>query len=479
MLFLIVCFFLCTARFLREEVKRFDGRERRFFPVFKFCIFFITRPLLSFFCILVWDRFVPFLLFLFLWMVIASFHESASRLAKERGDEPLGYVLKIACSFIFLFFVFSLFSALFMLSVKPLFTLILVIVFFLFYRYFSFIFALQLGNICLILLFIYLCSPLNSLKEKAALKASNVVRLRVASGPARNIFTDTNEENLYFTAHSAYKRYGAKYKTLFRVSLKNPNDVSTLKYFFIPSGVYDEKRNKLFAINQDTDELLALDPITLKILKKKKVRRDPDDIFIDHIRNRVIVSFEEGALSAYDPESLQEKHHVVWHRNVECCGISKGIYSKKLDTIFTANLSTPYILTGWRLDVLKITQAKFLGISSWGITLDGAQKNIYITDFLLGRLYQVDAENFSLKKTVWIKSGIRPIAVDDKRGLVFVGNYLEPHLFILNRDFKIIKKIFVGHPCRGLKLLKNGRLFAATSFGLVEVDMDKCCKKHD
>lgn len=442
---------------------------------------FFAPPILHFglslFCIIMWCR-VPLFIPFFILLAVAALFETIHYHLKTKGKGPPPTVTKISHFFIFPFAFFTCMSVLFIVETAPLIVIggVASLYFLYFRKVFPFIRFLQFINIFSLGLFMYYSSHYNTrLGREVKLKGNTCATLTVRSNPARYIFTDSKEENLYFTTYFYTRQKGIKYKTLYRVPLTTQEKTKAFNYFFCGAGIYGNKQKKLFVINSDGGELLVLDPNTLKILKKQKIKLYPDGIVIDKKRDRIIVTYEGGELGAYDPESLKEKM-LIHDGGLKYCGITNGVYSKKCDKIFIARQFTPFILTGARCHDLKTSMAKFMGLSSWGITLDHKEKYIYITDFFLGKIYKVNAKNFKIVRSARIKSGIRPVEIDDKRNLIYVGNYLNPYLLILNKNFRVIKKIFVGNPCRGLKLLKNGRLFAATVFGLVEIHVNDCLK---
>ncbi len=301
---------------------------------------------------------------------------------------------------------------------------------------------------------------------------SGVKIVSAPGGSVRNIFTDEKEENLYFTAYSKGARRGAAYETFFRLRLKGRNkSLNSLVYSFCYSGAYDKKRDLLYLLGRDKGELLVVSPKTMRILRKVKILRDPADIYMDEKRDEIIILFEWN-IAAYDPDTLQR---ISSCSNKHKANFVQGIISSESDKFYVACFTFGGVQER-NLKTCRITRQIPFQMTPWAIAADSEGKSLYFTDFLLGTLSVVDVKSFKIIKSVHIKSGVRAVEVDEKRGLIYVGNFLSPYLVILDNNLQILEKVFVGNPCRDIKLLKNGRLFVASNLGLLEVDVDEVMK---
>ncbi len=366
--------------------------------------------------------------------------------------------------------------SLFMMSLHTEFVLLVLLVSFLIWRTRILqLFYLLTAMFIFMLSFLIVKYTLSTIKQNEFAGSQYVTTIADVRN-VRNIFTDKAELNLFFTAHSpAGRKHGIIFETLFKIPLKSNAEALSFVHTFCPSGVYDEKRKIIFAIDQDTDQVLSVDSSKMEILKSTATYKDPDDIFMDTKRDRIVVLFEEGAAALYNPDTLE----LLKFRRWGCCVSSKGTLSKKHDALFVSHTFNPNIVSRVRLSDLKQIRRKILGLSSWWVSLNQGESQLYATDFFLGKIYVLNPQTLDVIKSTWIKSGVRAVIADENRKLFYVGNYLEPYLRILNSDFKVIKKVYTGHFCRSLKLLKNGRLFAATGQGLVEVHVDEILKRKN
>lgn len=339
------------------------------------------------------------------------------------------------------------------------------------YKHFSKTRILEIINVCFAAFLLY---DVAGNPYTQAFPRNTCVQRRVSAWQVRNIFTDNKEKYLYFTVHHKGGKLGSKFKAFFKFSLDKNKKIRSLSYYFCHNGIYDEKSHKIYLVNNDKDELLMVSPETLKILAKTKILKDPTDIFMDEKRNRILVLFEEGMLAAYHPNTLKPISS-CYDRSASA--FVQGILTKHQDKLYVARGGTPWTLIEADMRTCSFRRRKFLGMAAFGIAADQKEKFLYVTDFLLGKISMIDRQSFKTVKTAWLKSGIRPIEIDEKRKLVYVANYFIPELYILNKDFKLLKKVSVGNLVRDILLLKNGRLFAATSLGLVEVNVDDCLKK--
>lgn len=411
-----------------------------------------------------WGTVIPFLFPVFLFLAVMYIASGLNLYFKGDTQSPpkTGRLIMIPllCVNVLLF--------LFMIRLFPLFTTsVLITVYAL--AAFKVFQPFYLFSVTFIFMLSFLIAFPALINDKGRIESRHVTLIK-ESKSARNIFTDDTEKILYFTAHSpAGRKHGIIFETLFRIDLNQKRKPESLVYYFCPGGVYDNKRKKIFVINQDSDELLTVDPRTMSILKKKLVHRDPDDIFLDKKRDRLLVLFEEGAAAFYDPDTLNEIQFTRW----QCCVSSKGALSEKNDMLYVAHTFNPAIVSIARLTGLQQIRRKQLGLSSWWVSLNQSESQLYVTDFFLGKVYVLNPLTLDVTNSAWVQSGIRAVIVDEKRELIYAGNYLNPYLLIMNSDFKVIKKVYIGHFCRSLKLLRNGRLFAATAIGLLEVHVDK------
>lgn len=299
------------------------------------------------------------------------------------------------------------------------------------------------------------------------LPESKSVALRVPSGTVRNIFADDKEDFLYFTAYGRSEWKGVPYETFFRVSLKKRGKLQSLIYPFCYAGAYDKKRHLIFLLGRDTDELLVVSPDTMNVLRKTKIFRNPADIYMDEKRDRLIVLFE-WRMAVYHPETLSPLGVYAAKRGAN---FVQGVVLKKRDTIALACFTVGGVQER-SLKTCRIKRQLRFYLTPWAISTDSDEKLLYVTDFLRGTLSVLDAQSLRVVKSARVQSGIRPVEVDEKRGLLYVGSFLSPYLFVLDENLSVKKKVFVGNPCRDIKLLRNGRLFVGTRFGLVEIKVD-------
>ena len=419
---------------------------------------------------------LPFLFLFFLFLSSAYFVQAKDIHQKRRGICS-SVVQKLKLFFTLSWIVVNVTATLFLFSLFPLF-IIIIWALFLFMIFLNILAPSFLLSLLPALFFIVLMKG-NYITEETMYNALKYSHAKViAPVPwTRSIFSDDEERNIYFTVQQPEaRRKRRSFYTLYRTNLTDKNmEPDSLNYFFCPAGVYDAKRKNIKLVSRVTDELLTVDDKHLQIIKKHKIRRDPDDIIFDETSDLLLVLYEEGGIGTYDPVTLKEITFSRW----PCCVSSKFILSQKQKKVFIASLFTPITLTTADGGSLKQLQRKVLGLSSWGVDIDSREENVYLTDFFFGRLYKLDADTLSVKQSSWIKSGIRPVEIDEKRKLVYVGNYLDPYLLVLDENFNQIKKIFVGKTCRDIKLLKNGRLFVATQLGLVEVHVDEILKRKN
>lgn len=426
--------------------------------------FIICSCILSFFCLIPWFILVPRGAILWIFVFIASVFDSVQKHDAQNGR--LIQVLLKAYQVLF-FFMLSGFT-LFAIQIHPAAVVLLWLCALYATARLPFSFSLQLLHVCFILLIVFDTAvfPLFQSLEKYS-----GVAVVVRSGTVRNIFTDEAEKYLFFTAYSKIARRGRPYETFFRVSLANKQPVKSLIYPFCYSGVYDNKRHVIYLLSRDTHELLVVSPESLKILRKVEINKYPADIYVDEKADRLIILFE-WSMALYDPASLRKTLGITKRTGAN---FVQGILLKKHHEFYTACFTMGGVQQR-DLRTCRIKRKIHNQLTPWALASDRGEHLLYFTDFLRGTLSVAGRNTFRVIKSIRLKSGVRAVEVDDRRGLIYVGSFLNPYLIILNKDLKIIGRAYVGNPCRDIKLLKNGRLFAATNLGLLEINVDRILK---
>lgn len=432
----------------------------------KSLLYFIIRCALSFIILIPWFLFVPLGFPLWLSVFVLSIIDTLAALNKKHMKNISVLKQRLANLYFFIALLLLLCTTAFVLQFHPVIVIFAWIITLLLLKRSPSIIPLQILNMFFIILVIYngFIAP-----KFQKLKQDSCVRVLVSTDAAvRNIFTDDKEENLYFTAYSSNPDPTTKYKTFFQVPLMRKGKIKSILHSFCYDGAYDKKRKVIYLLSRFTNEILIVSPETLKILKRFEVAGQPAAITMDEKRDTLIILFEWG-MAIYDAKTFKK---VVLLDRKNSANFVQGIVLKKWDK-FCAVCFTLGGVQERELKTGKITRKKHL-LTPWGITTDKDEKHIYVTDFLTGKLSILDMKSFRIVKSIRLKSGIRPVEVDDRRNLIYVGNYLDPYLIILNKELKILKKIYVGNPCRDIKLLKNQRLFAGTNLGLMEITVNNC-----
>lgn len=432
-------------------------------------LFFVVSFALALYSLIPWIVFIPLAIPLWFVVIVFSFGHAILPVVKQKSKSVVSVFEIFSRIYLIIFVLLLLCFTFFVMQLHPFIVFLSWILTLLFMRRLSFfsVIPLQVLNILFIVLVQY-----DAVHAPYAQKLAenSCVTVKYKTWHVRNIFTDDNEETLYFTAHNKGIRYGKKTRTFFKMSLQDSR-VESLSYYFSHNGIYDKKRKVIYLTSNDTGEILVVSPTNLKILRRMKVFGKPTDIFMDEKRDRIIVLFEKGIMAAFDPETL---YMISSCFSESITNFVEGSLARNHEKIYISRPFTPWTLVEADLKTCKLGRKKLLGLTSLGITTDRDEKLIYVTDFLLGTLFVVDRQSFRVVKRKWIKSGIRPVELDEKRGLIYVANYLNPYLYILDRGLRVIKKVYIGNPCRDIRLLKNGRLFVGTSIGLLEVNVDKC-----
>lgn len=291
----------------------------------------------------------------------------------------------------------------------------------------------------------------------------------------RNIFIDENEKFLYFTANPPDQNYNSIYPALFKVSLEDPSNFSMIHYYFCSNFVYDEKRKQFYLPVRARPEILVVDPDAFKIKKHISVPapHNAGDFFLDKKNDRLIAIPEAGRAWLYD---LQ--HNAYTETSMGLYFYSAGVLNNGEHQLYTISYLGAYLLKEYDTNTLLCTRKIFSFFEpSWSLSYDSVRKLFYVAGFFSGKIHIVSQPDFKEMKTFLIKPGIRPIAVDSQRNVLYAGNHMDDYMYVLNFDGKILGKVFVGKRCRSIVLSpRTRRLFVGTSAGILEINIDAFLK---
>ncbi len=129
------------------------------------------------------------------------------------------------------------------------------------------------------------------------------------------------------------------------------------------------------------------------------------------------------------------------------------------------------------IDGFKFEKRIRVGFSTFGIVQSG--RKIFVARPLASQVVEIDADSLTVVRGIEVGYGVRDLEVDEKRGLLFAGNYFDGTVDAVDMKGGVrIGRIFIGQLVRGLGLGAGGRfLYCASGCGVKRIDLDKWLKE--
>jgi hypothetical protein len=109
----------------------------------------------------------------------------------------------------------------------------------------------------------------------------------------------------------------------------------------------------------------------------------------------------------------------------------------------------------------------------WGCDWDPATRQVYVADATLGLLTVLDYDSGRVLRRFPIGFGMRCVAVDPARGLVYIGNFLRGDVVAFDlASGEEVARWFVGRFVRHVTLSRDGQsLWATSTLGVVRIPL--------
>jgi hypothetical protein len=311
--------------------------------------------------------------------------------------------------------------------------------------------------------------PVFLFKDIYSLNASNLY------GGLLGIKDSRDGRYIYFTAKESQKAGVPGYYSLYRVDLDNPKNLTKWSHDRMSDLAIIDCDSKILATDYKNGRLWMLDATTLKPIRSVATKKHPLFIITDERYRRVIVSHE--GLTSYLIFSLPDLRLIGSVFNSTC---PEWIaVDKEKERFYTANIcSYPYLLSEVDLRTLKGIRRQFhLRLFSMGVGLDRKRDLIYVSAFVSGVIHVADQETLHRVTSFKTMPGVRAVVPDEKRGLIYVGNMIDPYLRVYRPDYTLLAKIYIGGICRVIYISPHsGRVFAGSMYGLLEIKADELLK---
>lgn len=115
----------------------------------------------------------------------------------------------------------------------------------------------------------------------------------------------------------------------------------------------------------------------------------------------------------------------------------------------------------------KIDKGPQLPVLTLGLLTDEFRKSIYISNMLSGEVIVNDYETMLEKESITSGIGARDMAIDRKNGILYIGNYFDGTITMLDTSTFEMKKLFGGGKIRGVYFEPDtGRIYFASRLGI-------------
>ncbi len=285
------------------------------------------------------------------------------------------------------------------------------------------------------------------------------------------ITTTSDGRFAYFTAKEARETQDPDYFGLYKVEIDKPSNVRKWSRARMSDAALVEGETKIVATDYSNDKIWLLDADTLEPLASADTQDRPQWIIYDEKRGRATVTHE--GLSSYISYSMPDLKELSRTYNSTCPEWVAVDYGK--DRIYSANLcSTFHMLSEIDMKTMKTTRERLpANFFSLGAGVDGDRDRVYVTGFITGAVHALDQNTLRRVATFHTKPGVRSVAPDDKRDLVYVCNMIDPHTIVYDVSGKQIAKVFTGGSCRVIHVsASTGRVFVGSAYGLIELRID-------
>ncbi len=285
------------------------------------------------------------------------------------------------------------------------------------------------------------------------------------------ITTASDGRFVFFTAKEARETQDPDYFSLYKVEIDKPSNVLKWSNDRMSDVALVDGETKLLATDYSKEKLWLLDATTMEPLASAATQERPQWIVYDEKRSRATVTHE--GLSSYISYSIPDLKQLNRIYNSTCPEWVAVDYGK--DRVYSANLcSTFHMLSEIDMKTMKTTRERLpANFFSLGAGVDGDRDRVYVTGFITGAVHAFDQNTLRRVATFHTKPGVRSVAPDDKRDLVYVCNMIDPHTFVYDISGKQVAKVFTGGSCRVIHVSPaTGRVFVGSMYGLIELRID-------
>jgi hypothetical protein len=293
----------------------------------------------------------------------------------------------------------------------------------------------------------------------------------INSGNFRRLISDPGGKYLY--ASLSYFEPGIS--GLMRVNLDDLSDVKVMKLPGLHNFAFSKDPHVLYLTGYQTGEIYKIRVPEMKLLDKGKTIKGLQDIVLYEDKGVLLADDEKSRVYKIRLNGFKTGKPIIPPFMMMVTVIKKNPLTGRAHT-YGDLLFSSFSEINEKMDGYSRRR-----IFPWGMGFDFSPdgKYAYLNETWFGYLHKVRLSDFHTVRKYFIRPGIRGVEVDPFRSLIYVGNYANGRVYILDmKTGKVITSAFFGKRVRDIYLVpKSHRLFVVSIYGLFEVDIDKILKK--
>ncbi len=263
-----------------------------------------------------------------------------------------------------------------------------------------------------------------------------------------------------------------KFPAAYSFALTEPNRSRKLWTGSFSQGLtYDDETRLLWLANHAEGKLVGLDPVSLEQKRIENIATDAQTVFKRDEPNRMTVVTEGSFIFEYNTSTTPFTLLSYGYTQKNYFGLQLPVYL--MDAVSVPGIGTavaslvPY--TTW---LIADTEGKYVrdrkvGAFAWGLDYSRRTKALYYSDGVLGIVYKVNSLTLQIMDWKYLGGGLRPVAVDDNLGVVYVARFLGEELYQLDSNTLDILAVYnVPTGVRDIEILQKGGIAIGSAEGV-------------
>lgn len=308
------------------------------------------------------------------------------------------------------------------------------------------------------------------------LKGKDKLHFELVSFAApRDVFVTKNPQFAYFSTGTPNMGKNRKQVSFLIKFDREQNKITSI--LSLPASlhdlVFDERRKVFYGVSPALDKIFVIQAEPFKIRRDQPCLPSPFYCAINADNSKLFVLSHKGkGVGAYALPSLKE----IKRKTVSPLFFYMA-YSSRMKKVFGSSVFTRCAVYSFD-EALGQTHCEkgnpFLPITFGGssVALDEKFLRAYVSVPYERKIYFYDMTSLKRMGSISVPFGLRIMDFDEKRGLLYAGDYVHGNVLVIDgKKEKIIKKIFVGRKIRDVFFSESAdRLFVASTNGFFEIN---------